>query len=162
MQQNLIKTLFTYQDGKLFWKVNPVFHRQSLKGKEAGHLTNRGYIRTSYLGEQYQLHRLIYTMHYGDIPEGMLIDHINRNRLDNRIENLRCVTPKGNQQNRSKESYKRKPSLYKGYYFRPHVNKFYARFTVKGVRKNIGYYTTECGARLAVMQERLLYNLGSN
>jgi hypothetical protein len=37
-------------------------------------------------------HRVIWIAANGRIPEGMTIDHINRNRLDNRIANLRCVT----------------------------------------------------------------------
>lgn len=41
-------------------------------------------------------------MHNGPIPDGLFIDHINRNRTDNRIENLRLVTHKENMRNMSR------------------------------------------------------------
>jgi ribosomal protein L32E len=48
------------------------------------------------------IHIFIYMMHYGEYPEGMEIDHINQDKSDHRIENLRCVTSKENSENRNK------------------------------------------------------------
>ena len=45
-------------------------------------------------------HRLMWIHHNGTIPYGMEIDHINRDKGDNRIENLRCVTVSQNRKNR--------------------------------------------------------------
>ncbi|MGU3904773.1 HNH endonuclease [Escherichia coli] len=53
---------------------------------------------------------------YGDIPEGMEIDHINGIRHDNRIENLRLVKKSANQRNRIKLS-KNNSSGISGVYF---------------------------------------------
>lgn len=47
------------------------------------------------------IHRIIYLAWHGKIPNGYTIDHINRDRSDNRIQNLRCVTVKENNQNRN-------------------------------------------------------------
>ena len=44
-------------------------------------------------------HRLVYELFVGQVPEGMQIDHINTDRFDNRVENLRAVTPSGNMRN---------------------------------------------------------------
>ena len=49
--------------------------------------------------EQLKVHRIIYESFYGNIPEGMVIDHIDTNRQNNSVENLRCVTHKENVNN---------------------------------------------------------------
>lgn len=47
----------------------------------------------------HSLHRAVWEYHYGEIPEGMVIDHIDRNTDNNQIENLRCVTQSENNKN---------------------------------------------------------------
>lgn len=57
--------------------------------------------------------RLVWVMHYGDIPEGMVVDHKDRNRTNNRLENLRLATNRDNTANakRHEDIY---TSKYKG------------------------------------------------
>lgn len=50
-----------------------------------------GYVSNSNGGG---IHRDIWIKHYGEIPKGCVIHHINHNKKDNRIENLKCVTQK--------------------------------------------------------------------
>jgi len=48
----------------------------------------------------FKLHRLIYEVYYGTIPDKMQVDHIDNNKQNNNIENLRLVTNQQNQWNR--------------------------------------------------------------
>jgi hypothetical protein len=61
----------------------------------------RGYVRV-YVNKRYMmLHRVVWEMLRGPIPIGMMIDHIDRNKINNRIENLRLVTPRENAINKT-------------------------------------------------------------
>lgn len=53
----------------------------------------------NYICKHYYLHRIVYMIHYGDIPKGFVIDHIDRNKMNNNITNLRLVTQSINMQN---------------------------------------------------------------
>lgn len=58
------------------------------------------YLRVRIYGRDYKVHRLVLETFVGKCPPGMQGDHINRNRTDNRLENLRWVTPAENNRNR--------------------------------------------------------------
>ena len=63
--------------------------------------TNDGYCRVSLNGEIVMYHSIIWILSTDeDIPESMEIDHINGNKLDNRIKNLRVVSHRINTQNK--------------------------------------------------------------
>lgn len=59
-----------------------------------------GYARATVDGIQCQLHRLVWVVVMGEDPGEMEIDHIDRDKNNNTIENLRCVTPSENGRNR--------------------------------------------------------------
>jgi hypothetical protein len=91
----VVKKLFEYQDGKLFWKVA----RGGKKaGDEAGCINKLGYRRVVINGKSYFVHRIIWLYTYGEMPKEE-IDHINHNRSDNRIENIRAVSRSDNAKN---------------------------------------------------------------
>lgn len=68
-------------------------------GRPIGALNSHGYVRVMLVRRSVKVHQLAYIRTHGPIPEGMHIDHINRDRTDNRGCNLRAVTPEENEAN---------------------------------------------------------------
>lgn len=77
-------------------------------------------------------------------PEGLEVDHINHNGLDNRKENLRICTHQENLFNKSKQRYG--SSKYKGVSFCKYNNKWIARISDNGKYRHIGQYFSEIEA----------------
>lgn len=94
-----IKTLLEYnaETGLFTWKVNRKGNAKS--GMIAGWHHKQGYTSIRVDGHEYLAHRLAWAFQYSFIPENMQIDHINGDRQDNRIENLRLVSHAENCQN---------------------------------------------------------------
>lgn len=76
-------------------------HNNSRAGKVAGH--KEDYTRIGLLGTSYKAHRLAWMMHYETAPSGH-IDHLNGDKHDNRICNLRDVSCSTNARNREARS----------------------------------------------------------
>tara|TARA_R110000822_G_scaffold163597_2_gene303864 strand:+ start:1302 stop:1754 length:453 start_codon:yes stop_codon:yes gene_type:complete len=92
-----------YADGKLYW-VNP--RKKSLIGKECGNLPKSTDYRVMKCENKKKfVHHVIWYLHKGSWPDSsMNIDHINMNKQDNRIENLRQVTRRVNSLNNKAEN----------------------------------------------------------
>lgn len=99
MNQNLISEYFDYKDGHLYWKKVMHPNKQYLVGQEVGSIHPTGYRHVTWMGKPHKVHRLIFMLHHGYLPPE--IDHINGNRADNRIENLRPANRSENQCNRN-------------------------------------------------------------
>lgn len=96
----------------LIWKVNRysgknygVMHIKA--GDIAGNLVYDKndmplYVDVRFNRKCYKAGRIVWEMFYGEIPNGMYIDHLDGNPFNNRIENLDCKTPQGNSTNRRK------------------------------------------------------------
>ena len=92
--QELAHQLFEYRGGALYWKLRA--SRGVYAGDKVGFVHPSGYRRFMYKRKGYAVHRIIWLMHYGNLPNE--IDHKDSNKLNNNIENLRVANNK-NQQN---------------------------------------------------------------
>jgi hypothetical protein len=96
----ILHSLFEYRDNLLYNKITR--SPTAVKGRVSGSFNKTsGYMRVCVYGVTYGLSRIVWMFHNGDIPDGMQIDHIDRNPLNNAIENLRCVTPQVNEWNKA-------------------------------------------------------------
>lgn len=93
-----------------------------------------------------RLHRLI-----KKCPQGLMIDHINGDTLDNRQCNLRVCTNSQNQQNTSSRGGS---SKYKNVSYSQRYNRWYAKFRYDGHEYFCGYHDTEEQARDSVIKKR--------
>ena len=98
--QARLHELFHYDGEKLIWKVST--SNRIKVGRAAGSVNNNGYKTAQVDGQNYLAHRLIWLYCFGHLPRGQ-IDHINRIRDDNRIENLRDVSHTENMRNCKKQ-----------------------------------------------------------
>ena len=137
MTKELLQELFYYKDGFLFNKVKR--SSNALPNTMAGTLPNNSeYRRVSISNKIYLEHRIIWIYFNGLIPKGMFIDHINQNKKDNSIENLRLCTRSENQYNRG--AYKNNTSGFKGVSFNKALNKYSAQMRINDVKKHLGYF----------------------
>lgn len=93
-----LSSIFTYNNktGNLIW-VNSR-GPQARKGTAAGTVDVAGYLSIQLFNKGYKAHRLVWMINYGEFPDG-IVDHIDGNRLNNKIENLRIVTASENSKN---------------------------------------------------------------
>lgn len=75
-------------------------------GQIAGTMNGQGYLRILVFKRQYQAHRLAWLHHYGKWPDGV-IDHIDGNKANNAIANLRDCSRTQNQQNMRMQKHNR-------------------------------------------------------
>lgn len=101
-----LRRLFYYdaEHGRIFRKSGPG------SATQAAYIDNLGYRRIDIFKRRHFEHRLVWLIHHGEWPKDQ-IDHINHNRADNRIENLRAVTPMDNSRNRSPSARSRRGAL---------------------------------------------------
>lgn len=85
----------------LSYRTNSLKPNAKQEGNPAGFLNGRGYYTVTHNKKNYFVHRIVYLLHNGKISNTEIIDHIDRNRSNNNISNLRSVTFSENSINRS-------------------------------------------------------------
>lgn len=158
----IIDESFTYNNGKLFWKIRPVSHFNSISGcnifnsnfssKEAGYIricknAKRQLTVISIKKKIYRMYRyqIIWALFNREWVN--LLDHINNNSLDDRIENLRIATCRENIAN--SKIKKNNSSGYKGVYWRSDRKKWCAQARLVGKPRHLGFFDNAFDAHLA-------------
>ena len=146
LTRDILLDMFEYKDGNLFNKYTR--GPRAVKGCQVGSPSGpQGHLNVQFQGTKYYIHRIVYTMLMGDIPKGMLVDHINRNNLDNRIENLRLVTRAGNNRNTIVgKGYSKKGSGYQ------------VRISTDEGRKTLGTFDCPEKARSVYLQAKVAHS----
>lgn len=93
-------------------------------------------------------HQFVYYIATGEIVES--IDHINGDKSDNRIINLRSVNHQQNGFNRTTA---------KGYYWNNKKNKWHSQIRLNGKKIHLGLFNTELEARKAYLDAKKIYHI---
>jgi hypothetical protein len=107
--------------------------------KNIGTIGHKGYSQVEIEGKKDRVHRVIWSYVNGPIPNGMVIDHINGDKSDNRISNLRLATCSQNSQNRIGPQANSKSKV-KGVSFVPRLNKFEAAIQCNRKKVSVGFF----------------------
>lgn len=140
---------YNSESGNLFWQKGS---RRIKVGSVAGGLTAKGYVKISIDYKEYRAHYICWYLHYGEWPD-FNIDHVNGDKADNAINNLRKATSSENNLNRSIHRSGRNPGVHQrknGMWIATAPKNYLNRHSDK--QQYLGYYKTEQDAELAVYE----------
>ena len=139
--------LFAYdpETGVVSWKNDVGRWGHFKAGTQAGWSTPKGYLVVAIGRRKCYAHRIAWLLHYGTNASAD-IDHINGDKGDNRICNLRDVSRTVNKQNQSR-AHKNSTTGVLG--VSPYKGKYRARIVVNGKQKQIGTYESVDAAQTA-------------
>lgn len=145
----ILRDLFEYnsETGEFIWKRR---HQKYFSNKNAYgswntlyagkpafiHKDFGGYLRASIFSKFMSAHRVAWAIYYGDFTKE--IDHIDGDRMNNRISNLRAVTRSENCRNRGIRSDNTSGRV--GVYWAENIKKWRARITVHGQETRLGSF----------------------
>ena len=145
-----------------FYEVSSKGHLKSLARKDSlGRQVNERILKPSanhagYLGavlckegvrKTLQIHQLVAIAFLNHEPSGheLVVNHINHNKQDNRVENLEIVTHREN----SNKKHLKSTSKYVGVSWAAHMNKWVSHICINSRLKYLGYFTEELKAHEA-------------
>jgi hypothetical protein len=151
-----LNSVLEFRNGLLYNKITR--NSRAVKGELAGSISGR-YRLITLLGKPYSVHRVAYYMVHKNCPD--YLDHINNDSLDNRVDNLRPVTPSQNQWNHGLN--KANTSGVKGLSWAKKPQKWFACIRYNGKNKNLGYFESkELGAEFIELARELLHGNYAN
>lgn len=141
--------------GVFLWKISPS-HRVRA-GMVAGHSHGNGYTHLKIFGRQIAAHRVAWAVVYGKWPEKQ-IDHIDGDKSNNRIENLRDIGAKENTQNQRRCKASNLSCGLLG--VSKNRGKWQAQIKVAGRRKHLGTFDSPAIAHQAYLAAKRLMHEG--
>ena len=145
--QEELRDIFEYtDDGQLWWNYPGKRRRVDTPAGSINKVS--GYRRITFKSYPYYSHRLIYFWHTGEWPD--VIDHINGDRADNRIENLRAVSQLANTHG-ARKPMKRSDDGLPGTTYSKRTERWIAQITVRGKYRYLGSYKTTEAAHAAYL-----------
>lgn len=148
LPQIVLREAFTYSDGAFFWNPRKGEGREIKRfntvfaGSPVRPVVDRaGYLVLQLHGIRLKMHRAVFAYHHDEWPE--TVDHIDGDRSNNRVENLRPATKSEQQWNKSAKGYSTKGS------------RWVARIKVGGRRINLGSFQTERAAAEAYREAKV-------
>ena len=127
---------YNEEEGVLTWIKSP--SRKIKVGSKAGSKYTKGYLGLGFKGRKYLLHRVIWFIYYGEQPP-LVLDHMDGDRTNNRIANLREASVSDNTCNKT----------CKGYSFNRKASKWEAYVNKDRRRTRLGYFSSEAEASAA-------------
>lgn len=146
----LTKVIVTPDAGSIKWNEDI---KSVKKGDEAGYIDMAGYRACKHKGFKLKCHRVIFYYVNRWLPE--CLDHINRIKDDNRIDNLRATTASLNARNIGVR--KTSKSGITGVFFNKGRNVYQAQITINGKQLYLGYHKTIEAATTARKEAELKY-----
>ena len=134
--QERVHDLFWYDcgTGNLIWKITK--SAKAYRGSVAGSVNSHGHVNVQVDKVMYAAHQLIYLWHHGHIPNE--IDHEDRDKSNNRIQNLRPATSSQNKGNIS--LLRNNTTGYRGVSVNSRSGKFHAQIKINGKQTYIGRF----------------------
>lgn len=151
-----LRALFKYDpEAGVFTRLTTCF--RSKAGDHVGSVNQLGYLATRIDGRHYKVHRLAWLYVHGSMPTGV-IDHINGDKLDNRIANLRDCTSGQNLQNQRRAQGS---NGLLGAHWHKATGTWQSQIKVNKKQKHLGYFDTPEDAHAAYIDaKRRLHPFG--
>jgi len=118
-----------------------------------------GYLTVGLQGDKHLAHRVAWAHFYGEWPT-QHIDHINGNKSDNRIVNLRDVSSKENTQNRKRVMRKKEYTNLVGAYWHRKNKNWVSRIQVDGETIHLGIFDSDTAAHHAYIEAKKIHHKG--
>ena len=154
--QQILKQLMHYDPETGVFTRLITTNPRAKAGAVAGTKTGDGYLKSQINGRPYLLHRLAWLYMTGEMPPvGILMDHINQVKDDNRFKNLRLADHSLNGQNISQpQNWQSRTSSHRGVHWDSSRSMWFSQIAVSGKKKFLGRYQSEQDALKAYQRAR--------